>query len=205
MSARVVRTFTWRVVFWREYGGNSGNGGKVGQKRANFFPALFVVTILHQFFRFGRQFPVLATSPRLSIATDSCRSAGGWEQGVVSGGLGSGQVGSEGAVFLVPDLCVCLRTRFLAVLIGFRADRLWTAYSLAAAFLRLQIACQRESGLTMMRSQQCLSAFRHSAIISLISMQLPWEMAGHFRPRGQRQGVVSQRHALSGGCIPKLG
>ena len=27
VSARVVRTFTWRVVFWREYG---GNGGEVG-------------------------------------------------------------------------------------------------------------------------------------------------------------------------------
>ena len=81
MSARVVRTFTWRVVFWREYGGNSGNGGKVGQKRVIFFLVLAVVMLLHQFLCMWRHFPVLTGTPRLSTAPDSRRSAGGWGAG----------------------------------------------------------------------------------------------------------------------------
>ena len=69
------------------FGGNGGNGGKVGQKRANFFSAPSVFTLLHQFLRFWRQIPVLATFLRLSISKDSRLSAGGWEgwRGVVFG------------------------------------------------------------------------------------------------------------------------
>ena len=53
---------------------------KSGKSGRNFFAVLVVSTLLHQFIRFQRQFPVLATS----------RSAGAAGQGVVSGWLGSG-------------------------------------------------------------------------------------------------------------------
>ena len=40
---------------------------KIGRSRVkNFSPALFAVTVLHQFFRFRSRIPVLAAPPRLS-------------------------------------------------------------------------------------------------------------------------------------------
>lgn len=56
----------------------SGKSGRI------FFSAPFVFTLLHQFLRFWRQIPVLATFLRLPISTDSRLSAGGWVLGVAS-------------------------------------------------------------------------------------------------------------------------
>ena len=41
MAGRVL------AEIWRDYGGNSGNGGKDGQKRAIFFVVVVVVMLLH--------------------------------------------------------------------------------------------------------------------------------------------------------------
>lgn len=46
-----------------------------------FFLVLAVVTLLHQFLRRWRHFPVLTGTPRLSTAADSWRSTGGWGAG----------------------------------------------------------------------------------------------------------------------------
>ena len=56
--------------------------GQVGISRVKagdiFFGPFFVVTLLHQFFRFWSLFPVLASSLRLTQTPDSLRSSGGW-------------------------------------------------------------------------------------------------------------------------------
>ena len=98
----------WRDESGRQYGGNggnSGNSGKVGQKRANFFLALVVVTLMHQFFRSSSRFPVLATATRFSQTPDTRRSAGDRESRATRldtpGREGSCQ---DGRILLFPGL-----------------------------------------------------------------------------------------------------
>ena len=117
--------------------------GQVGIRRVKagdiFFGSIFVVTLLHQFYRIWSLFPVLASSLRLTQTPDSRRSPGGWG---AECRVWTVNVGSEQAVFLLLDLCAWLRARFPAIFVG-----LWAVCSLAAALLRLQIPCQRETWL----------------------------------------------------------
>ena len=120
---RVVRTLTW----WDELDVSSRvKSGYVGLCRVmsgkNFFPALFAVRVLHQFFRFRSLFPVLASSLRCSSTTLTddrhMPVCWRWGQGVGSGRVGSVYVGSERADFLFLGFIDWLRARFLTVLVG---------------------------------------------------------------------------------------
>jgi len=69
---------------WRDGSGISSRvkSGFVGFCRAySLFWLSFVVTLLHQFLRMWRHFPILTGTPRLSTAADSWRSTGGWGAG----------------------------------------------------------------------------------------------------------------------------
>ena len=96
--------------------------GQVGISRVKagdiFFGPFFVVTLMHQFFRFWSLFPVLASSLRLTQTPDSLRSPGGWgaECRVWTVNVGSGrsksiQVDPGRVVFFFWRLCgwVCGR------------------------------------------------------------------------------------------------
>ena len=156
----------------RQFGGNSGNGGKVGQKRANFFLALVAVSLLHQFFRSKSRLPALATATRFSQTPDTRRFAGSRESRVTRLDTPGREESCQcGRSYFFHEFCAGHRTRILAVFVVCWAYRLWAANSLAWGLFHSLIPCRGSHGLKMtVRSQYCLLIFGHGLIISLFSM-----------------------------------
>ena len=143
--------------------------GKVGRKF--FFLVIVVVTLLHQFLRVWRLFPVLAGSLRYSSTTltDDSLMPVSWHRGhgVVSGRLESGKVGSKsgqsGQFSLFWSFALDFAHVSLVSLLGTGQLTLLQGPCFAVRF-----PASGSHDDMMTRSQQCIFAFWHRAIISLL-------------------------------------
>ena len=151
--------------------------GKVGQNI--FCPILVVVTLLHQFLRIRSLFPVLASSLRCSSTTptDDRLMPFSWRLGPVVGfgRSGSGQVGSgreksgrSGQFSLLWSFAHDFEHESSLFSLG--TGQFAVLYGPCFAF---RFAASGRHGFMTVRSQQCLFAFCHRAIISLFLVRLP--------------------------------
>ena len=164
VARMLYKTLTWREAFERFVSGLSGFGRVrecLGVSVALFSGHCFLYV-------FASAYPFPAAVPGsgnlATTLTDVRLTPGSWRwgQGVVSEQLGSGKVGfmsgQSGQISLFWSLRLTSST-FPRCLFQVNADILSGVYSIPRALLRLRIACQRESGLTVTFSRQYFLRF----------------------------------------------